>query len=440
MNMLVFSLVLCISHTIVSSCIQQGKSGDQSGCGLTCLWLCILTIINLRFRKVTMSYHQRTLAKELGRAVQGFPAVILTGPRRSGKTTLLRHLFSAMHYVLLEDPDVVARVNADPRGFLDSFSCPVLLDEIQNTPTLFNYIRTAIDAHPSRCGQWILTESQEAPLMQGVSESMAGRAAIFQLLPFSVDESARVSPLLGGFPEVLSKPDVADIWFRSYVQTYLERDIRKISMIRDLSTFRRFMALLASRCGQMLNKTDLAAPLGVSVPTITQWLSILEITGQIVLIAPYYENFGKRLVKTPKIYFVDSGLLCHLLGIQNKDMLLNSPFNGAVHEGFVASEILKHRLNHGQNKGLYYFRDRQGLEVDFLLDQGNNELVLLEVKSTSTPMPRDASAMCSLMKNIHGKTLSSILVHTGQNRLADPQVLCKGVKMVGMTKLGSFLK
>lgn len=384
-----------------------------------------------------MRYVERKIVDQIFRAAKYFPAVIVTGPRRSGKTTLLQHLFPSAEYVLLESPDVAGRVNADPRGFLEELSPPVILDEIQNTPELFNYIRAEIDARPTENGRWILTGSQETPLMQGVTESMAGRAAVFQLLPFSQEESEKVSPFSGGFPEVLSKPAVADIWFRSYVQTYLERDIRGVSAIRDLSVFRRFMALLATRCGQILNKTDIAAPLGVSVPTITQWLSILEITGQIVLVPPFFENFGKRLTKTSKLYFVDSGLLCHLLGIRDKAALNSSPFCGAIYEGFAASEIIKYRANRGLDQGLYYFRDRQGLEVDFLIDRGNNRLTLLEVKTTRTPRPADADSMLSLRKNIHNRDVSAWVIHPGRSR--EPFVLCKGARTAGLADLPSIL-
>ena len=186
--------------------------------------------------------------------------------------------------------------------------------------------------------------------MQGVTESLAGRVAVFRLLPLSVKEAPKVGLLRGGFPEVIKRPSIASIWYRSYVQTYLERDVRAVSDIRDLATFRRFIALLVSRCGQMLNKTDLAAPLGVSVPTITQWLSILEITGQIVLVAPFFQSFGKRLVKTPKLYFIDSGLACFLLGIDSERALRASPFHGPLFEGHVASEIVKWRLGAGRTQ------------------------------------------------------------------------------------------
>lgn len=387
-----------------------------------------------------MKYIQRTLGRQVRLAARNFPAVIVTGPRRAGKTTLLRHLFPRADYVLLEDPDVVARVGADPRGFLDDLRLPAILDEVQNVPQLLAYIRSRIDAVPERFGQWLLTGSQEAPLMQGVSESMAGRAAVFHLMPLSVEESPRVSPLHGGFPEPLARPAAADLWFRSYVQTYLERDVRAVTSIRDLSTFRRFMGLVASRCGQMLNKTDLAAPLGVSIPTITQWVSILEITGQILLVSPFYENFGKRLVKTPKLYLADAGLGAHLLGIGDDKMLRSSPFLGPLFEGFLAAEIVKHRLNRGRPRGLYFFRDQQGLEVDFVIDEGDRRLTFIEAKATQTPMPADAAPMGRLATAVTGYRTAAWLVHAGQAGRAEPVALSPGVRAVGWKKLHDVLE
>jgi predicted AAA+ superfamily ATPase len=215
---------------------------------------------------------------------------------------MLRRLFPRARYVLLEDPDVQVRARSDPRALLDELPLPVLFGEIQNVPELFDYVRSRIDRNPREMGQWLFTGSQEAPLMQGLSESMAGRAAVLQLLPFSLAETDRATLLLGGFPEVLARPRTRALWFSSYIQTYLERDVRAVTNVRDLSTFRRFLAMVASRHGQTLNKTDLAAPLGVTVPTIADWLHVLEITGQIMMVPPYFENFGKRLIKTPKVY------------------------------------------------------------------------------------------------------------------------------------------
>jgi len=358
-----------------------------------------------------MPFVPRALAAELGRASRTFAALILTGPRRSGKTTLLRHVFPGASYYLLEDPEIVARLRADPRTFLDEVRLPVILDEIQNVPEILNYVRARIDARPRKAGQWLLTGSQEAPLMRGVTESMAGRAAILQLLPFSTKEHAKVSLLRGGFPEVIARPSAASLWFASYIQTYLERDVRAISDIRDLSTFRRFLALVASRVGQMLNKTDLAAPLGISVPTVSQWLNILETTAQILLLPPFYENFGKRLVKTPKIHFVDSGLACHLLNIHSEVELRRSPFLGALFEGFVASEIVKHQLNHGRRRELYYFRDHQGLEVDLVIPSGNRVLSLVDAKASRSITPAMADPLVKLRRAVRRYDLRSFLVH-----------------------------
>jgi predicted AAA+ superfamily ATPase len=353
----------------------------------------------------------RAIQDQVLKASRAFPAVVVTGPRRAGKTTLLRRLFPRAGYVLLEDPDVRARASSDPRALIEELQPPVLFDEIQNAPELFAYIRSHIDRQPRKMGQWLFTGSQEAPLMRGVTESMAGRAAILQLLPLSLAESSRVSLLSGGYPEVLARPSDRALWFSSYIQTYLERDVRSIVNVRDLGTFRRFLALLAARHGQILNRTDLAAPLGVSVPTIGDWLHVLEITGQIILVPPYFENFGKRLIKSPKLYLLDSGMACYLLGIRTQAELDRSPFLGALFEGFVASEILKSQVNRGQRKELYHFRDRQGLEVDFLFP-ASRALWMVECKASKTVRPEMAGPIQSLRRSIKTQaSIQSVVVH-----------------------------
>lgn len=377
-----------------------------------------------------MRYLARKLEAALKKSVRNFPAVVLTGPRRAGKTSLLRHAVPGADYRLLEDPDVLARVRSDPRGFFDELECPVILDEIQNAPELLAYVRTRIDAEPRRTGRWFLTGSQESALMQGVSESLAGRAAILHLLPLGIGESARVDAWLGGFPEVVARPAARELWFGSYLQTYLERDVRAVTQVKDLGTFRRFMGLVASRHGQILNKTELAGPLGVSVPTVGQWLGVLETTGLLALVPPYFENFGKRLIKSPRLYWLDSGLACHLLGLRSRAELARSPFLGAVWEGFVAGEIIKAQLNAGGRRELYHFRDEQGLEVDFVLPGRGGKLHLVEAKATKSPTPPMARPMQSLARALGPDRAECWLVHRAALTPARTTVLAPGVKAV----------
>jgi hypothetical protein len=370
----------------------------------------------------------------LQEASQNFPAVVITGPRRAGKTTLLRKFFPRARYVLLEDPDIQARIRSDPRAFLEELQPPVVFDEIQNAPELLAYVRTLIDTNPRRMGQWLFTGSQEAPLMHGITESMAGRAAILQLLPLSLAETAKVDLLHGGFPEVLARPQARGLWFASYLQTYLERDVRAITNVRDLVTFRRFLALLASRHGQVLNKTDLAAPLGVSVPTIGEWLSILEVTGQIILVPPYFENFGKRLIKSSKIYWGDSGLACYLLGVTSSAELERSPFLGALFEGFVAAEILKSQANRGLRKELYYFRDQQGLEVDFLVPRPNSTLWLVEAKAGKTVRPSMSAPLLSLRRASPERSGRLLVVHRKSRSQLPTAAIAGGVEALDVER------
>jgi uncharacterized protein len=371
---------------------------------------------------------QRQIVPFLLSALRRFPAVVITGPRRAGKTTLLRAAVPQAQYVLLEDPDVQDRVQRDPRAFLEGLRPPVIFDEIQNTPQLLNYVRTLVDAHPRRMGRWLFTGSQEAPLMQGITESMAGRAAILQLLPFSMAEAPKADPLLGGFPEVVLRPRGRDLWYASYLQTYIERDVRAITDVRDLVVFRRFLSLLASRHGQTLNRVDLAAPLGVSVPTISEWLRILEITGQVILVPPYFENFGKRLVKSPKVYWGDAGLACHLLGIQSQAELERSPFWGPIFEGFVAAEILKSQVNRGQRKELYSFRDQQGLEVDFLIPRPNARFWAVEVKASKTVQTSMAGPLMKLSRAAGSRATRRVVVHRKARMQTALNALAPGVE------------
>ena len=345
-----------------------------------------------------MKIVERSIESAVACALTQFPAIVLTGPRRAGKTFLLKYLFPRATYVQLEDPDILQLVKEDPRSFLDGLKLPVIIDEIQQAPELFAYIRSHIDEQPDAKGQWILTGSQESLLMDGVSESMAGRAAILRLAPFSSYEDSRVNVFTGGYPEALTAGVGRTLWFSSYVQTYLERDVRSILAVRNLSVFHRFLKVLATRHGQMLNKTAMASPLGVSVPTLTEWIGVLEISGIVKLVYPYFRNAGKRLVKTPKLYFLDSGHVCHLLGIQSREELVRSPFYGAIFEGFIISETLKSQWSRAEEGDVYYFRDEQGLEVDLVFTSQEGVVTLSECKTSATISPQMSEPMRKLAK------------------------------------------
>jgi uncharacterized protein len=301
----------------------------------------------------------------------------------------------------------VARLRADPQGFLDAVNTPAILDEVQNAPDVLAFVRTRIDRRPRRVGQWPLSGSQETPLMQGVSESMAGRAAILQLYPLSSRESAKITPPARGYPEAVARPGSAQLWFSSYLQTYRERDVRAVTAVGDIATFRRFLALVAARSP---TRPDLAAPLGVSVPTVSQWLSILEITAQILMVPPFYGNLGKRLIRSPKVYVADSGLACHLLGIASGAELAKSPFAGALFEGFIAAEIVKAQVNAGKR------RER-----------------LVESRAGRTVMPAMAAPMQRLAgaaqkKRAKGTRVDMFLVHQPAAKGGRIQAVAPGVQ------------
>ena len=319
----------------------------------------------------------RTLGQTIGRAMRTFPAIVVTGPRQSGKTTLLRTLYGTTHaFVTLEDPDVRIRAKEDPLAFLARHKPPVIIDEIQYVPELLSYIKTRIDEH-RKPGQWLFTGSQHFGLMQGISQSLAGRAAVLTLLPFSVAERigrgetalkavdwVRTLPefsevearlplgevlLRGNYPEIATRKAVdRQLWCASYISTFLERDVRNLAQIGDLSQFERFLRLCAVRTGQILNLSDLARDIGVSVPTAKRWLSVLEAGYQVYLLYPYYQNLGKRLVKSPKLYFNDTALASFLLGIHDQDTLFNSPSFGNLFETLIVTDVLKRFLHAGE--------------------------------------------------------------------------------------------
>lgn len=322
---------------------------------------------------------------------KGYPILAITGPRQSGKTTLVQAAFPKKPYVSFEDPDQLESATADPRGFLSRFPDGAVFDEVQRFPRLFSYLQGIVDER-KKAGMFILTGSRQFGLMAGISQSLAGRVALVQLLPFSLDEAVKsgiVFDSLAGvlfrglYPPLYDREMDASTWYGNYVLTYLERDVRNILGVRDLGQFRMFLRMCAARCGRLINLSALAADCGITHNTARSWLSVLETSYIVHLLQPHHENFGKRLVKSPKLYFIDPGLAAWLLNIQGPDHLSVHPMKGSLFEALVVAEFLKERFNRGLASNLYFWRNHTGDEIDLLIDEGT-AVRAIEIKSGET--------------------------------------------------------
>lgn len=332
----------------------------------------------------------RDLSQTLASLLRQYPVVTVTGPRQSGKTTLCRACVPKLPYANLEAPDERAFAMDDPRGFLGRFPEGAILDEIQHVPALLSYIQVRVD-EVGRPGQFLITGSHQLELDRHISQSLAGRTALLRLLPLSVAERMQAEPATaydtwlfqGGYPRVVTQGLDPVRAYADYFQTYIQRDLRELIQIKDLHLFQKFVRLTAGRTGQVLNVQNLAADTGVSGHTAKAWLSILEASFIVFLLPPWFANIGKRLVKSPKLYFCDTGLASYLIGIRAAEQLASHPLRGALFETLVVIEALKQRLHHGLPPDLYYYRDSGGMEVDVLLDRGDR-LDALEIKAGET--------------------------------------------------------
>jgi len=365
------------------------------------------------------SYIRRDLERKITKYARTFPAVVLSGPRQSGKSTTLKRLFGSTHqYVTFDDPVIRQKCAEDPKLFLDNLKSHVVFDEIQYVPQILSYLKIAIDEDRQKYGRYIITGSQQYNLIKELGDTLAGRVGLLTLLPFSYGEIISVSRLKkelsvpekafiyaclnGCFPETIVRKGI-DIsgWYASYLQTYLERDVRGLHNVGNLLDFQKFLQLLASRCSQALNLSSFANDLGIAVNTVKNWLSILSASQIIFLISPYYRNIGKRVIKNPKIYFSDCGLITYLTGLKTREHILNGPLAGALFENYVMSETYKTITNKGEVPKLFYLRTRKGMEIDLIMEKGS-KLYPFEIKLTKSPKSGMVAAFETLRKTSLG--------------------------------------
>jgi predicted AAA+ superfamily ATPase len=394
-------------------------------------------------------YIPRTIEKLLPSILKTFPCLAVTGPRQSGKSTMLRQALPDYRYVTLDDPAVLEQAHTDPVYFLDSLGELSIIDEIQLAPGILSYVKIRVDADRSRCGRYVFTGSQQFGMIRNLGDSLAGRIALLDLLPFAADEIKQAIPLenglelfttaslTGAYPQLVTTPEIdRGLWYSSYIQTYLERDIRSLYDIGSLREFHRFMQLLAVRCSQILNMSSLATDIGVSVTTIKRWLSVLEAGRIIYLLPPYFNNLGKRIIKAPKIYFLDTGLACHLAGMRDREQIVVGPMAGALFENFCIQEVLKSFANRGEIPRISYLRTNNSLEVDLIIDMEALRPLPVEIKLTRTPTGSMASGLAryaTLYANLNPK--DGLILCSADGR----RTVCRGVDAVGLVEFLELL-
>lgn len=395
-------------------------------------------------------YIQRIIEKLIPGILTTFPCMAVTGPRQSGKSTLLRHALPAYRYITLDDPAALEQAISDPVFFLDSIGEPCIIDEIQLAPKLLSYVKIRVDANRNVNGRFVFTGSQQFGMIRNLGDSLAGRIALLDLHPFSVFEMQEAMYFKGGlelfnascftgtYPQLAVTKDIdRRLWYASYIQTYLERDIRGLYDIGSLREFHRFLQLLSVRCSQIINMSSFATDIGVSVTTIKRWLSVLEAGRIIFLLPPYFNNLGKRITKMPKVYFLDTGLACYLAGIRDRNQLLEGPMAGALFENFCIQETVKIFANTGEQPRLSYLRTNNGLEVDLIIEGSNMRPLPVEIKLSRTPTASLASGITRY---------ASLFAETAPEKgfllcLADgTRDICRGVTSVGVEEFLGMLQ
>ena len=375
-------------------------------------------------------YIKRDLSDVMLEMYQYFPVITITGPRQSGKTTLLRKVFNQLPYYSLENLDTRRFALNDPVGFLSGHPEGMILDEVQNTPGLLSYIQGLVDEDPEK--RFILSGSSQFSVIKQITQSLAGRTGVLELLPLSYREVKEMADretldnilLKGFYPALYADKNIYTLFYPSYVKTYLERDVRDLLQIKDMMQFQTFLRLCAGRIGSLFNASELSGEVGVSANTIKSWLSVLQASYIITLLPPFYENTRKRLTKTPKLYFCDTGLACYLLGIETEQQLARDKMRGHLFENFIVGEALKSRYNRGKESNLYFYRDSNGVEVDLLLKNGS-EYTAVEIKSSQTYHPDFETGIRSLSNLMKERLANKIILYAGdfENTAAEIKLL-----------------